>query len=209
MLTGQRLAALCALGCGVVLWALHDPTPAGNLRRMRHELEQKAASDAIRVEPFEVLDLMYNPAARLKILDLRDENEFNLFHIASSRRASLEALGRGELQDLSRQETVVLVSNGEGRSVEGWMLLATTGHERLYIMKGGIHAWLETFGGSARLTQGPPGCPLDECRRYSFDAALGDRHPQSDPGPKALEKRTFVRKVRIEGPRKRVSGSCG
>jgi len=209
MLTGKRLAALCALGCGVFLWAIHDPTPAGNLKRMRHKLEQKAASDAIRVEPLEVLDLMYNPAANLKILDLRDENEFNLFHIATSERTTLEALGRGDIENISRQHTVVLVSNGEGRSVEAWMLLATTGHERLYILKGGIHGWLETFGSSAKLRKGPPACALDECRRYSFDAALGDRHPESNPSPKVLEGKSFVRKVRIEAAKKRASGSCG
>jgi rhodanese-related sulfurtransferase len=209
MLSTRRLAAGAALGGALVLWIIHSPEPASRLAARQSSLEKKLASEEIRIDPAEVLELSYNPAARLKLLDLRDENEYNLFHIAGSRRVGLEALACGDLPPLSRDDRVVVVSNGEGRAAKAWLLLSAAGFEKVYILAGGIHGWLKAFAGPGVFDEGMPKCPFDDCRRYRFDAALGDRHPAADPDPEVLTGRTFPRKIELKTPRKRVSGSCG
>ncbi|NMB75810.1 MAG: rhodanese-like domain-containing protein [Myxococcales bacterium] len=209
MLTRRRLAAASAVLLAAVLAILHRPDPGSRLAARRAALEPRAASDDIRVAPEEALELLYNPAARLRLLDVREENEFNLFHLPGTRRVTLEALAQGQIAGLARDDTVIVVSNGEGRAREAWLLLAAAGFERSYVLRGGIHGWLATFGRPERIDPSRPVCPQDECRRYRFEAALGERHPEADPGPDALIGRTFERKVRVQGAQKRKSGSCG
>lgn len=209
MLATRRFAAGAALGGAFVLWIIHSPEPASRLAVRQSSLEAKLASEGIRIDPEEVLELSYNSAARLKILDLRDENEFNLFHIVGSRHVRLEALASGDLPPLSRDDRIVVVSNGEGCAAKAWLLLSAAGFDKVYMLAGGIHGWLKAFAGPEVLDDAMPECPFDECRRYRFDAALGDRHPAADPDPAILTGRTFPRKIELKTPQKRVSGSCG
>lgn len=209
MLTPKRLAALSAILLAAVLAILHRPDPGSRLAARRAALEPRAASDDIRVAPEEVLELLYNPAARLRLLDMRDENEFNLFHLPGARRVTLDSLALGRVAGLARDDTVIVLSNGEGRAREAWLLLAAAGFERSYVLQGGIHGWLAAFGRPERIDPSRPACAQDDCRRYRFEAALGERHPEADPGPDALSGRTFERKVRVQSGHKRKSGSCG
>ncbi|HPC82281.1 MAG TPA: rhodanese-like domain-containing protein [Thermoanaerobaculaceae bacterium] len=209
MLKPKTLAALAAVVVAVVLALLDRPDPASRLDARRAALEQRLESADIRVSPEETLELLYNPAARLHLLDVREEAEFNLFHLGGARRAALSALARGDAGAIRRDDVVVVMSNGEGRARQAWLLLAAAGFEQTYILRGGIHGWLGVFGRPDRLDPSLQACELDDCRRYRFEAALGERHPESDPGPHALEGRSFERKVRVQGAQRRKSGSCG
>lgn len=210
MLTGKRIAAALAVLIACTLWLLGSPSPEERLSKKRTELEQQLATGAVRIDPAELLELNYNPSAHLRLLDLRDENEYNLFHLVDAERITLEQLrDRRFAMNLPPETIVVLISNGEGQAAEGWLLLTAARAPRIYLLAGGINGWLTAFGRPGLLRPMRADCPADDCRRYAFDAALGGRHPESDPGLKAIEGRSFTRKIKIEGPQKRKAGSCG
>ncbi len=210
MLSWKRAGAAAAVLAGGLLWLVGSPSPAERLAAQDAALEARLQAGEPQLRPEELLELAHNTSVRLRLLDLREENEFNLFHILDARRATLAELAdRRFAAGLPRDAVVVVVSNGEGRAREGWKLLAAQRVPRVYLLAGGVHGWLTAFGGQGRL--GPPraDCPLDDCRRYTFEAALGDRHPESDPGAGALAGREFVRKVKLEAATRRKAGSCG
>ncbi|HOX42707.1 MAG TPA: rhodanese-like domain-containing protein [Myxococcota bacterium] len=210
MLTWKRAGALLALLLGAALWLFGSPSPEERLAAQAAALEARLAAGEAQLEPFELLELGHNPGLRLELLDLREENEFNLFHILDARRTTLPELATPAFASgLPRDAVVVLVSNGEGRAREGWKLLSAQRVPRVYLLAGGIHGWLQAFGFQARLGLTRGDCPLDDCRRYTFEAALGDRHPESDPGVQSLAGREFTRKVKLQASARRKAGSCG
>lgn len=208
----KRLAALAALALALTVWWLGGRSPQRLAEERQEELDRELASGDFLVHPAELLELMNNTSARLAIFDLREENEYNLFHLAGARRIGMEVLSnRSLLQALPAEALVVLVSNGEGRSRQGWKLLRVQHRSRVYLLEGGVNGWLEFFG-PARLAENPEksaDCPFDECRRYRFEAALDGRHPESLPDAKLIGGRQFARKVKVQTAQKRRAGSCG
>jgi rhodanese-related sulfurtransferase len=210
VLTWKRAGASLAVLLGLAIWLLGSPDPRARVRALEPGLDARLAAGEAQLDPGELVELMASTSVRLRLLDLRDENEYNLFHILDAERLPLERLAERRFAlELPADAIVVLVSNGEGRAREGWKLLSAQKVPRVYLLQGGIHGWLEAFGHPGRLSPPDGRCPHDDCRRYAFEAALGARHPESDPGPEALAGRQFARKVKVEAVQRRKAGSCG
>lgn len=136
------------------------PTPEAKLARMGPELGRAVEERSIFVDPAEVVALRKDIGVQVVVLDLRDEREFNLFHVGGSRRVSL-----GELESRDRLKTLLdqppttvtfLVGNGEDTSLTAWKHLVTKGVPNLYVVEGGMNRWLD---------------------RYPVDACVADRLP--------------------------------
>lgn len=206
----RRAATLTALAAALAVWWLGGRDPRQLAREREAELEAELASGAYSIHPAELLELMQNTSLRLRLLDLRDENEFNLFHIQDARRAATDDLLQKDfLARLGRDAVVVLISNGESRTREAWKLLRAQRLGRVYLLQGGIHGWLQLFAPQRLQPASTGDCPDDECRRYRFEAALGERHPESAPDPKGIQDLKFPRRVKVEASQKRRAGSCG
>jgi rhodanese-related sulfurtransferase len=204
----KRLAALAALILALVVCLLGERDPEKLAAARSEKLAGDFSSGNYRVHPAELLELMNNTSVKLHLLDLRDENEFNLFHLANSRRVELQQLKQKSfLYSLGQNELIVLVSNGEGRARRGWELLRVQNLKRVYILEGGINGWLEFF--APERTVAGAKCEMDDCPRYRFEAALGERHPESLPGMDKISGRQFPRRVKVQTAQKRRAGSCG
>ncbi len=209
MLSWKLWLALSAVLAALGLVLIGQPDLEQRLARLDPGLDRKLAERAVHIDPGELLALHYNTSMRLWVLDLRDEADFNLFHIAGARR-----IGRAQLADrewaraLPPQTVFVLVGNGEQRAERAWRLLQVYEVPNVYILAGGINAWVAAFGPDHR-RPAPPGCAGPECRRYGFAAALGDRHPLSEPPALRARERDYQEKVQQSGRRARKSGGCG
>ena len=121
------------------------------------------------------------------ILDVRDEHDFNVFHVGGARRLSPEALLRAEeyerLVAQPASTVTFLVGNGEGTALETWKGLKALGVPNLYVVEGGINRWLELY-------------PVPECV-----AARG-----AVPGPNRTRSRfgSPTRRARASRPRGRA-----
>jgi hypothetical protein len=210
-----RLAGAAGLTMmAVVVMGMGQPTAADKWLRVADEYRPLLESRQVQIEPGEFISYAGNSQIRLILLDVRDESDFNLFHLVDSRRVSLEEIERGDLSpELLEQPSntlFVLVSNDEVNSTEAWKLLVAEGVLNVYVLEGGINGWLDRFagGGACEGCYVREGGLADGTLRYSFDAALGANRPIADPDTFRDLELPFTPKVKME-VKTELKGGCG
>jgi len=76
----------------------------------------------------------------LRILDLRNADAFDAYHVPTSERVAIESLAS---MDFGPHETVVLISDGGTHAGQAWVLLATRGVRNAFFLRGGMSEWIE------------------------------------------------------------------
>jgi rhodanese-related sulfurtransferase len=151
-----------------VLVANGQPTPEAKFARMSPELRRSVDERAIFVDPAEVVALRKDIGVQVVILDLRDERDFNLFHVGGSRRATLAELESRErlkhLLDQPPTTVTFVVGNGEAEALTAWRRLTALGVPNLYVVEGGVNRWLERY-------------PVDACVAERVGKADGKDEP--------------------------------
>ncbi len=206
---GKLILALIALAASLLIWYLGSPTLQGEMKTMAPDVDKKLASRSMYIAPAELVGLLYNASFGVRILDLRPEPEFNLFHILDAKRVSLGQIKDPDwVRSLPADTALILVGNGEEAATQAYRILAAFKVPNVYILEGGVNHWVEVFGPD-RVAPAARGCTGAECRRYAFDAALGDRQPESDPGIERIAGWKYQKKVTPIGHTAKKSGGCG
>jgi rhodanese-related sulfurtransferase len=180
-------ASLVAVGCLVLL--LGQPTPLAKWDRLQSNWSKNLTDREVYVHPGEVLELKKNPSISVRLLDVRSEADFNLFHIAGALRLDPGDIAKSSTANryLSAPDNTVffLVSNGEEAATQAWKALKASGVTNLYIIAGGINKWLEVFPPEPCLlgkSAGQPSGAPDQLQ-YDFRYAVGTKtraaHPDS------------------------------
>jgi rhodanese-related sulfurtransferase len=165
-------------------------------------------SRAVLVDPAEVVALRSDLTLAVRVLEVRAEADFNLFHLVGSRRITLDetrgpTLAR-ELTGLPENHILFLASNGERDAAEAWRRLKAQGVINLYVIEGGVNGWLAAYPPSPDVARRAE-APDDETLGWRFVAAVGERIPSADPEEPA---RDYARKVVLQ--RKVLAkGGCG
>lgn len=92
---------------------------------------------------------MADDTLKAVVLDVRQEAEYNQFHITSARNVPLAEIPSiiPELQAQQALNTVfVLASNDEAAATAAWKTLNAESIPNVYILEGGINQWIATFG---------------------------------------------------------------
>ncbi len=201
-------AGLLALGA-VVLIFVGQPTTADRWARLSEEKEALLAERAVQIHPGELLDLVYDPAIKVIMLDVRDEVDFNLFHIRDARHVPQDELAGiiSELHMEPANTVFVTLSNDETAATEAWKTLVAESVANVYILEGGVNNWIALFGDDDLTASFNKGASDDQLC-YIFDAALGSRYAAADPDPHAQELE-YTPKVKLEIKRGPTSGGCG
>jgi len=138
----------------LVVVARGQPTPAQKFDLLGAEARRPVEARGLFVHPAEVVALKQDLNLQVQLLDLRDEHDFNLFHVGGSRRVEAAALSRGRplAELLARPPSTVtfLIGHGEGAALEAWKELRALGVGNLYVVEGGVERWLELWA--------PPAC---------------------------------------------------
>ena len=154
------------------------------------------------IDPAELLHLMNDDYIDLIIYDVRDERDWNIFHLVDAERVALDDLPaqRKRLRGLSELAVVVVVSNDEIRATQAWKRLIALAKPNAYILEGGINHWLNVYGvadeehekhGAASLSK------PDGTLRHPFKLALGARHAAAQPDEHHTPERTYTTKVKL------------
>jgi len=207
---GKATAALALLATGAGLLLLGIPDTQARIERMRPELEETLKNRKRHIDPAELLGLMYNNQLHLYLIDVRDEADFNLFHLKDAYHKPVEKMDAACCRKLKAGGIKVVMSNDEARANRAYQHLTANGVPNVYILAGGINLWIDLF------RDGKPGPPHqqidgrdDDRLRHRFQRALGHLHRASLPDRDSAKGREYPEKVEISGPKRKPSGGCG
>jgi rhodanese-related sulfurtransferase len=191
---GKILASLALVTACLVMIGRGQPTPEQRWSRMGAAGENLVSRRAVFVHPAEVVDLRKDLSLSIRIFDVRDERDYNLFHISDSARLSPGEVYQTALVKniLDNPDNVIsfIVSNGERAALKAWKALKAQGVVNLYIIEGGINRWLDLYPlpECVARKRKVSGIPDGEALRYRFDYAVGSRldasHPELEPDKK-------------------------
>jgi rhodanese-related sulfurtransferase len=152
---------------------------------------------------------MHEPRIKLVMLDVRDEADFNLFHIADAQRISEDSLEEliPQLQLEPPNTVFVVMGNGEEAATRTWKTLVAQSVPNVYILEGGVNNWLTTYAQEESGIAPLELAATDEIA-FAFAAALGASYNAADPDPEAFEIE-YEPKIKLELKRGPVGGGCG
>jgi rhodanese-related sulfurtransferase len=190
----KRIAAAGAATLAFALVALWGPTAGRRAHALANQAERAIAHGDIQVSPAELATLMHNRQVDLALFDLRDEAAFNRFHLLDAKRmVDLEVI-----RALPDKTVKFLMAEDEETALHAYRRLARAGAKQVYVLAGGIPAWLELFA------------PGGSSSPALLAGALGGRHPASDPDLAHVSLPKFVAKVRLGAAgAKKGPGGCG
>ncbi len=210
--TRGRLAAVGALVAGAALvLVLGQPTTQDKWVRLAPEKEAQLAERAVQIHPGELLASLADDQLSVVMLDVRDEADYNLFHIRRARHLPLDAVAAAipALQLEAAANTVyVVMSNDETAATAAWKMMVAESLPNVYILEGGINTWLTVFGHDDPTFQPTPTPLVDDQLHYLFISALGDRYAAADPDAHHYEL-DYTPKIKLELKRGATGGGCG
>jgi rhodanese-related sulfurtransferase len=199
-------AAGALLLVAVAVALVGQPSTADRWARIEAERTAQLAAREVQIHPGELLGIIHDDAIRVRLLDVRPEAEYNLFHLLDAEHIDPAALDGlvAELHAAPENTVSVLMSNDEGAATDVWKTLVAEAVPNVYILEGGVNNWLDTFAAEEfkeayRLSAVPAGAV-----GYRFDAALGSRYPAAEPNPGAFSLE-YTPKVKLEVKRGPVS----
>ncbi len=185
----RRVAKLAGAGALLVLAllvAVHgQPTPAERWARAPADVKRAVEARAIFVDPAEVVAMRKDVDVQAAILDVRDEHEFNLFHVGGARRVDPEALLRADevrrLLDQPATTVTLLVGNGEATALAAWKALKAAGVANVYVVEGGVNRWLELYAVPECVATRAAAADGGDALAFRFRYATGDGEPAAWP----------------------------
>lgn len=219
-----------AVAMGLAVLVIGQPTNADRWNAIAAEQQPKLDSRAVYVHPAEVLATMKDAKVDTILLDVRDEADYNLFHVRDARHMPMAQLDEfvEEFHALPDNAVTFLMSNDEGRATEAWRYLTAEGVINLYILDGGINHWIATYGEDQIATvdqsyvdphaylvpldyyeSAPVTPPTDaDVLAYAFPIAYGESHPASAPHADRFDI-SYEPRVVLAVKRGPTSGGCG
>jgi rhodanese-related sulfurtransferase len=165
-----------------------QPSPEQRWDKMATAGNKLVEGRAIFVHPAEVVDLKTDTSLAIRIYDVRDERDFNLFNIGDSQRISPSEVYQPalvkRLLDFPDNTISFVVSNGESRALSSWKALKAQGVVNLYVIEGGINRWLDLYTLPKCIADRKTTLDKssnDELLHYDFQYAVGNRAAASRP----------------------------
>jgi len=204
------VGAAALVGLALVVLAIGQPTVAERWEKLAPIKEAELAARTVQLQPAEVLHIMHDHKLKLVILDVRDEADFNLFHLADAQHLSQEGIDAiiSDLQ-LAAPNTVFLVtSNDETAATAAWKVLVAQSVPNVYILDGGINEWLRIFASDDPRIQPILGPVPDDSLAFTFEAALGAAYHCAEPDPDHYDLE-YEERLKLELKRGPTGGGCG
>ncbi len=207
----SKPAAVVLVTLAGVSLAIGQPGNEDRWQKIADEAQAQLDQRQVQITPAELLTYMNDSKIKVILLDVRDERDYNLFHLRDAVNVPLDEVQEKakELQFELANTLFVTISNDEAVATEAWKILKAESIPNLYILEGGINGWLDTYAhgsideGDHLATHGPGQLA------YRFNMATGDRHPAADPDPHVLLDLSYEPKVIIEMKRAPTGGGCG
>ena len=185
------------------------PIPAAVTRT--YSADEMLSKRLAFVSPEEAFRARFQQEIKPVYLDVRDEADFNLYHLADAVHVPLARLPQmvpALLSEPAANTVFIAMSNDEAAAVKAWKLLVANRVPNAYVLAGGINRWIATFGADDPAPR-PIDAAADDQLRYGFAAALGDRYKSCAPSPIEHEKLAFEPRIVLQLKRDKSGGGCG
>jgi rhodanese-related sulfurtransferase len=195
----------------VVIAIIGQPTTSDRWARLEPLRQASIENRDIYIHPGELLDTFHDHKLNLIMIDVREESDYNLFHILDAENILPEEIP-AEIDGFIAQpaNTVfVVMSNDETTATEVWKNMTAEAVPNVYILSGGINNWLDTFYTSYEEGFcGKVKTANNEELQYEFEAALGSNCPAAYPDHEKYEFE-YEKKIKLDLKRAPVGGGCG
>ncbi len=176
--------------------------------------QARIESREIFIDPAELLGLLHNKQVQRVLFDVREEADYNRFHLRDARHVNLEELKQNWVKGIPAGAIVVVMSNDEALATEAWKCVAVRENVNAYVLAGGINRWLDVYAdnqaGAPNSNQPATG---NGTLRYPLSEALGSRFAFARPDPRKLPKdlaeRKFAAKIKLKTVVRKEGGGCG
>jgi rhodanese-related sulfurtransferase len=198
------------LALAVAVLAIGQPTNTDKWNRIAAEKQPMIDTRAVYVHPGEVLHYINDHTIITMLIDVREESDYNQFHIQNARHVPPDQLPEivAEFHALPENAVVFVMSNDETLATEAWRYLVAESVVNVYIIEGGVNHWLDIFGEQDFKTAATIESTSDEQLRYQFAMAYGARHPAASPHADRFEL-AYEPHVVLTIKRGPASGGCG
>lgn len=195
-----------------------QPTPEERWNWIKDKESKNLVKRAIFIHPGELAEVMNDTLFYSTLLDVRNETDYNLFHLDNAKRVTFPDLHDPayikKLIEVPDNTVVVVMSNNETDAVKAWKLLRAQGVMNVYILDGGINRWLKIFplkpGIATPITVESKAD--NDVLDYRFTKSVGDTiliasNPFTEKKPSDFGLQ-FERKVKMK-KKKVITGGCG
>jgi len=136
--TTTHYVALVLVGLGVLAAFAGSPYQGTRYTVDAKELARVVEGEVDHVNPETLADWIIQGKADFRLIDLRTEPEFSAYHIPGAENVTLTALPE---YGLTRNEKIVVYSEGGIHSAQAWFLLKAKGYRGVYMLRGGLEEW--------------------------------------------------------------------
>jgi rhodanese-related sulfurtransferase len=201
-------AAVLVLLAVTTAW-IGQPTASDRWDAIAAEQQPLIEQREVYIAPQELLSLIGDVRLKAMLLDVREESDYNQFHILGAQRLSPERIQATAKELLFQPANTVFVvmSNGETAATEAWKALRAESLPNVYILEGGVNHWIDTFAAERFRRENALGKASADQLAWRFPAATGSRHPAAEPNP--YVNLDFEPKVKLEIKRAPGGGGCG
>jgi rhodanese-related sulfurtransferase len=188
-----------------------QPTTEQKWARMETVETARLTNREVQIHPAELAATMTDDTLQTIILDVRDEADFNLFHLQEAQHAPPVTLPElvDELRDAPANAVVVVVGNDETAATEAWKYLRAESVRSAYILEGGLNNWIRTFGDEAFAAENAIDGAADDQLAFRFPSALGAAYTFAAPNEKLAAAIEYTPKIVLEVKRGPGGGGCG
>ena len=201
-------AALIALAALTLV--IGQPDNDDRWKMIEAEKTKQLDEREVQIVPAELLSLIHDSKIKTVMLDVREEQHYNQFHILGARHLAREDIVASAREFMFEPANTVFVvmSNDESAATEAWKMLKAESVPNVYILEGGVNNWIRTYADEEFVQERLIRKHQNEQPAWRFEAALGSRHPAAEPNQHAFEIE-FEPKVKLELKRAPTSGGCG
>ena len=204
---GAGVLVLVAVGIAII----GQPSTEERWTRLEPTRGEALEKREVYIHPGELLDSFHDHKLNLVMIDVRDESDYNLFHLLDAENILPADISRKIDGFIAQPANTVFVvmSNDEKIATEVWKTMTAQAVPNVYILSGGINNWLDTFTTAyEEKICGSLKSGAEEELRYEFNAALGSNCPAAYPDHEKYEFE-YEKKIKLDLKRAPVGGGCG
>jgi len=209
----RYIGAGVAVFVAVALIFIGQPDYADRWSWIEAEKQAQLDNREVQIVHEELLHTMHDSKLNLIMLDVRDEKDYNLFHITDANHVLPEEIPDliDEFIALPANTVFVIMSNDETRATEVWKYMVAESVPNVYILEGGINNWLAVYATpyEHQYCAGEKEVVADDELRYLFTSAIGDECPAAYPHLEDHDHIDYEPKIKMELKRAPSAGGCG